>query len=131
MTSSSSFNNNATINSSNNNNNIHNANNNNTNNNNNDNNIPSSHQANINGMIRYAQLKDTTNHQSLVQSSQNSLMVEKMNELSHLLQEIQDTDWMYEKTNNYNNHDDVVVGGGGSGMMKKPACLNRGLDEGF
>jgi hypothetical protein len=62
---------------------------------NNDNNI------NYTSIIRYNQLREMTNHQLCADMNRKALFIEKMNEMSNqLLQEIHDTDWMFEKKDN-------------------------------
>mmetsp|Transcript_8326 Transcript_8326/g.9135 ORF Transcript_8326/g.9135 Transcript_8326/m.9135 type:complete len:104 (+) Transcript_8326:116-427(+) len=61
-------------------------------------NIASS-QANINGMIRYAALRDSNNHDICTVGNQRVLLAEKMNRLRALVKELEETDWMYETKN--------------------------------
>jgi hypothetical protein len=70
------------------------------------------------GKVRYAQLQDMTNHEFCAKKNQKALMVEKINELSALVTEIQDTNWMFEKKGDYDGGDE-----------SRPASLNRGIDE--
>ncbi len=73
----------------------------------------SNNDTNINytSIIRYNQLRDMSNHQLCSDVNRKALFIEKMNEMSSkLLQEIRDTDWMFEKKDNgsgniYYNHD--------------------------
>ena len=48
------------------------------------------------------------------EKNQKALLAEKMNELSSLVQELQDTNWMFEKKDEGSN---------------RPNSFNKGIDE--
>ena len=73
----------------------------------------SSSQANINGMVRYAQLKDMSIHQNCTERNKKSLMTEQMKQLNVLVKVLGETDWMFAKKD-----DDC-----------RPTGFNKGVEE--
>lgn len=85
------------------------------------------------------------NHQLCTQKNQRLLLEAKMNQLSSLVHEIQETEWMFEKKDGDSDYDhgfmvnmhSVASGGGGGtatgnfgiGNQKRPVGFHRGLQE--
>ena len=88
------------------------------------------HHANIvDGMVRYAQIRDMANHQICTEKNQRYLLEAKMTQLSMLVREIHETDWMFDDNNNHNGSGNSSSGGGGSEGSGKPVGFHKGLQE--
>lgn len=72
-----------------------------------------SNQANINGMVRYAQLRDLSNHQLCKEHNQQALLAERMAKLGALVKELEETDWMFDRGRD----------------KTRPIGLSRGVEE--
>ena len=72
-----------------------------------------------NGVIRYAQVRDESNHKHCSEGNQKALLTERLNSLRVLLKDIKESDWMFE--------------GKGSDKRDKdaPQPLGRGVERHF